>query len=253
MAFTLRLSQFEGPLDMLLYLIGKAKIDIKDIFVSEITDQYIQSIQNAPDLDMNDASAFINMAATLIEIKSRTLLPKEKEEIDEEDPEAVLIRQLQEYQRIKQIAEDMKGFEKTAALLYSKLPEEYPLPPPTFELKNLTLPGLMEAFARVLARLRKAEDSPHEEVRRIIRDEYTIPRCTQHILRKLKKGNVLFSALISVNPSRDEIVTLFLALLELIRLGKATVTQDSIYDDILLMPTDKTNTVSSEEIQDGYQ
>ena len=130
MAFTLRLSQFEGPLDMLLFLIGKAKIDIKDIFVSEITDQYVQSVKNAPDLDMDDASAFINMAATLIEIKSRTLLPKEKELTDEEDPETLLIRQLQEYQRIKQIAEDMKGFEKAAALLYNKLPEEYPLPEP---------------------------------------------------------------------------------------------------------------------------
>ncbi|MBO2517333.1 MAG: hypothetical protein CW338_08700, partial [Clostridiales bacterium] len=92
---------------MLLFLIGKAKIDIKDIFVSEITDQYVQSVKNAPDLDMDDASAFIAMAATLIEIKSRTLLPKEKDATDEEDPETVLIRQLQEYQRIKQIAEDM--------------------------------------------------------------------------------------------------------------------------------------------------
>lgn len=122
MAFTLKLSHFEGPLDMLLFLIGKAKIDIKDIFVSEITDQYIQSVNEATDLDMDDASAFIAMAATLIEIKSRTLLPKEKVETDEEDPEALLIRQLQEYQRIKQIAEDMKGFEKAAAQLYSKLP-----------------------------------------------------------------------------------------------------------------------------------
>ena len=76
MALTLHLSQFDGPLDMLLFLIGKAKVDIKDIFVSEVTDQYIQSVQNAPDLDMDDASAFISMAATLIEIKSRSLLPK---------------------------------------------------------------------------------------------------------------------------------------------------------------------------------
>ena len=91
MALTLHLSQFDGPLDMLLFLIGKAKINIQDIFVSEVTDQYIQSVQNAPDLDMDDASAFIAMAATLLEIKSRSLLPKPKEE-DEEDPEAALIR-----------------------------------------------------------------------------------------------------------------------------------------------------------------
>ena len=88
---TLHLSQFEGPLDMLLFLIGKAKIDIKDIFVSQVTDQYIQSVQNAPDLDMDDASAFISMAATLLEIKSRALLPKPPKE-EEEDPEQALIR-----------------------------------------------------------------------------------------------------------------------------------------------------------------
>lgn len=252
MAFTLRLSQFEGPLDMLLFLIGKAKIDIKDIFVSEITDQYVQSVKNAPDLDMDDASAFINMAATLIEIKSRTLLPKEKELTDEEDPETLLIRQLQEYQRIKQIAEDMKGFEKAAALLYNKLPEEYPLPPPTFELKNLTMPGLMEAFARVLARLKEAKDAPVIEARRIVRDEYTIPRCTQHILKRLRKGNVEFSTLISDHPTREEVVTLFLALLELIRLGKTVVVQDTTYDEILLMPAE--NIDSDVEVDaDGYQ
>lgn len=252
MAFTLRLSQFEGPLDMLLFLIGKAKIDIKDIFVSEITDQYVQSVKNAPDLDMDDASAFINMAATLIEIKSRTLLPKEKELTDEEDPETLLIRQLQEYQRIKQIAEDMKGFEKAAALLYNKLPEEYPLPPPTFELKNLTMPGLMEAFARVLARLKEAKDTPVIEARRIVRDEYTIPRCTQHILKRLRKGNVEFSTLISDHPTREEVVTLFLALLELIRLGKTVVVQDTTYDEILLMPAE--NIDSDVEVDaDGYQ
>ncbi len=251
MAFTLKLSQFEGPLDMLLFLIGKAKIDIKDIFVSEITDQYVQSVNNAPDLDMDDASAFITMAATLIEIKSRSLLPKPEIE-DPEDPEQLLIRQLQEYQRIKQIAEDMKGFEKAAALLYNKLPEEYPLPPPTFELKNLTMDGLMAAFARVLARMKAPEEEVKIEERRIIRDEYTIPRCRQHILRKLKKGPVAFTELFSEHPSRDEVVTLFLALLELIRLGYATVEQDKVYDEITLIPGE--HPVTGEESNfNGYQ
>lgn len=246
MAFTLKLSQFEGPLDMLLFLIGKAKIDIRDIFVSEITDQYVQSVKNAPDLDMDDASAFIDMAATLVEIKSRTLLPKPEEE-DPEDPEALLIRQLQEYQRIKEIAENMKDFEKAAALLYNKLPEEYPLPPPTFEIKNLTMDGLLEAFARVLARMKATDEPVKEETRRIIRDEFTVEMCTRHILSRLRKGPVLFSSLISSAPSRDEVVTLFLALLELIRLGRAEVSQSSTYEDITLSPcsgkNDQTNEV----------
>ena len=235
MALTLHLKDFDGPLDLLLFLIGKAKIDIRDIFVSQVTDQYVQSVQNAPDLDMDEASAFIAMAATLLEIKSRALLPKPKIE-EEEDPEQALIRQLEEYQRFKQIAEDMQGFEKAAALMYQKLPEEYPLPPPSFELTGLTLDGLLAAFARVMARAEEEEEETVHAARRIIRDEYTVARCTAHILRRLKKGPVKFEDLFSPHPSRDEVVTLFLALLELLRLGRAGVSQEGIFGEMTLEP-----------------
>ncbi|MBR1585752.1 MAG: segregation/condensation protein A [Clostridia bacterium] len=252
MALTLHLSQFDGPLDMLLFLIGKAKINIQDIFVSEVTDQYIQSVQNAPDLDMDDASAFIAMAATLLEIKSRSLLPKPKEE-DEEDPEAALIRQLEEYQRFKQIAQDMQGFEKAAAQMYQKLPEEYPLPPPTLELTGLTMDGLLAAFARVMARIREEEEEePVHVARRIIRDEYTVPRCSAHILKRLKKGPVRFEELFSPTPSRDEVVTLFLALLELLRLGRAAVTQEGIFGDMVLEPRAGNGLMEGDMDIDGY-
>ena len=248
---TLHLSQFEGPLDMLLFLIGKAKINIREIFVSEVTDQYIQSVKSAPDLDMDDASAFISMAATLLEIKSRSLLPKPKTE-EEEDPEAALIRQLEEYQRFKQIAQDMQGFEKAAAQMYEKLPEEYPLPPPTLELKGLTMDGLLAAFARVMARIPEEEEEPVRIARRIVRDEYTVPRCSAHILRRLKKGPVRFEDLFSPHPSRDEVVTLFLALLELLRLGRAGVVQDGVFGDMVLEARSD-NTVTEEALEiDGY-
>lgn len=253
MAITLRLDQFEGPLDMLLFLIGKAKIDIKDIFVSEVTDQYIQSVQDAEDLDMDDASAFIAMAATLLEIKSRSLLPKPKDETEEEDPEAALIRQLEEYQRFKQISQDMQGFEKAAALMYQKLPEEYPLPPPTLELTGLTLDGLLAAFARVMARIPDEEEEPIQTARRIIRDEYTVPRCTAHILKQLKKGPVHFEKLFSPHPTRDEVVTLFLAVLELLRLGRAGVVQDGVFGDILLEPRQGQQMTEGDLTIDGYE
>ncbi len=248
---TLHLSQFDGPLDMLLFLIGKAKINIREIFVSEVTDQYIQSVQNAPDLDMDDASAFISMAATLLEIKSRALLPKPKIE-EEEDPEQALIRQLEEYQRFKQIAQDMQGFEKAAALMFQKLPEEYPLPPPTLELKGLTMDGLLAAFARVMARAPEEEEEPVRIARRIVRDEYTVPRCSAHILRRLKKGPVRFEELFSKNPSRDEVVTLFLALLELLRLGRAGVTQDGIFGDMVLEAREGNHDTEEALEIDGY-
>ena len=250
MALTLHLNQFDGPLDMLLFLIGKAKINIRDIFVSQVTDQYIQSVQNAPDLDMDDASAFIAMAATLLEIKSRSLLPRPQEP-EEEDPEQALIRQLEEYQRFKQIAQDMQGFEKAAAQMYQKLPEEYPLPPPTLELTGLTMDGLLAAFARVMARVPEEEEETIHVARRIVRDEYTVARCTAHIIKRLKKGPVRFESLFSPSPSRDEVVTLFLALLELLRLGRAGVVQDGIFGDMILEPRDGAITEGDYQI-DGY-
>ena len=250
MALTLHLKDFDGPLDMLLFLIGKAKINIREIFVSEVTDQYIQSVRNAPDLDMDDASAFISMAATLLEIKSRVLLPKPKAE-EEEDPEEALIRQLEEYQRFKQIAQDMQGFEKAAALMYEKLPEEYPLPPPTLELKGLTMDGLLAAFARVMARAPEEDEETARAARRIVRDEYTVARCTAHILKRLRKGPVKFEALFSPTPSRDEVVTLFLALLELLRLGRAAVSQEDIFGEMILEPRNGEDAEGDMEI-DGY-
>ena len=232
MEITYHLSQFDGPLDMLLFMLDKAKIDIRDIFISEITDQYIQAVQNSPELDMDEASAFIAVAARLLEIKSYKLLPRPPAE-EEEDPEAAFIRQLEEYAAFKQIAQEMQSFEKAAALVYHKLPEEYPLPPPTFEITGLTLEGLINAFARVMARSEKddGEEAP-ARARNIIRDEHTVPMCMAHILRTVRHGSVPFLSLLSVHPARAEVVTLFLAMLELLKLGKITCAQEGVYGDI---------------------
>ncbi|MBQ7455095.1 MAG: segregation/condensation protein A [Clostridia bacterium] len=231
MEITYHLSQFDGPLDMLLFMLDKAKIDIRDIFISEITDQYIQAVQNDPELDMDEASAFIAVAARLLEIKSHKLLPRPPAE-EEEDPEAAFIRQLEEYAAFKQIASDMQGFERAAALVYHKLPEEYPLPPPTYEITGLTLEGLIAAFARVMARTPKEDADADPPARRILRDEHTVPQCMAHILRSVRKGSQPFLHLMSESPTREEVVTLFLALLELLKLGKITCAQEGIYGDI---------------------
>ena len=133
MAVHIRLKQFDGPLDLLLHLIGKAKIDLKDIFVSEITEQYIEAVHSAPDFDMDEASEFVAMAALLLEIKSRSLLPKPPKE-DEEDPEQLLLQRLIAYKQFKETAQRMAEFEKNAREVFGKLPEEYPLPPPEIEI-----------------------------------------------------------------------------------------------------------------------
>lgn len=248
MAWTLRLDQFEGPLDLLLFLIGKAKIEIKDIFVSHITEQYIEYVNQAPDIDMEDASSFVQMAATLLEIKSRSLLPKPPDP-EEEDPQLALVRQLEEYAAFKQIAQDMHAFEQAALRMFEKLPEEYPLPPPVLELTGLTLPGLMEAFARLLARVHEAPaEDTLASARRIMRDEYTVAACMSRIVRRLRHGRVGFYSLFGEEPTREEVVTLFLALLELLRLGRAQVEQDTIYAEIFLSPARP-----KEGSQDGQQ
>ncbi|MFR6571835.1 MAG: segregation and condensation protein A [Christensenellales bacterium] len=111
MAYAFKLESFEGPLDLLLHLIAKAQVDIKDIFVSEITDQYLAYLEQMEQLDMEQASEFLTMAATLLNIKSRSLLPK-PEAPEEEDPEALLILQLEEYKKIKQASLVLQEMEK---------------------------------------------------------------------------------------------------------------------------------------------
>ena len=249
MAITLHLDQFDGPLDLLLFLVGKAKIDIKEIFVSEITDQYVRYVSAAQNMDMDEASAFIQMAATLLEIKSRSLLPK-AEPPEEDGLEQALIQQLEEYARLKQVAQELQGFEQAAAKMYAKLPEEYPLPPPALEITGLTLEGLVAAFARVLARV-PCEEEPLDSQQHIVRDEFTVPLCIGQIMRKVKAGRTSFQSLFSMQPTRAEVVTLFLALLELLRLGRVSCFQDSVYDDIVLTPIMKTKRGS--EAADGAE
>ncbi|MPM99830.1 Segregation and condensation protein A [bioreactor metagenome] len=130
----------------------------------------------------------------------------------------------------------MQGFEKAAALMYEKLPEEYPLPPPSFEISGLTLSGLISAFAAVMARTPKEEEPPADIARQIMREEHSVPDCMLRIGKLLKQGSIGFSALIGERPSKEEIVTYFLALLELLRLGRISITQDEAYGEIVLHP-----------------
>ncbi|MBR4458618.1 MAG: segregation/condensation protein A [Clostridia bacterium] len=239
MAMTFQLKDFDGPLDLLLHLISKAQIDIKDIFVSEITDQYIAFVRSAPDLDMDDASEFLVMAATLLEIKSRAMLPKPPApEEGEVDPEEELIRRLEEYRRFKETAIEMQGFENTAKALFTKLPDEFPLPPPEVELVGLTLDGLVEAFARIWARRTDREEIGERNryaARDIRRDEHSVQECMLTLLHGIRKrGSLHFEEVFSDAPTKEEVVTLFLALLELMRLGRAHAEQDSVYGGIIL-------------------
>ena len=242
MALTFQLKDFDGPLDLLLFLINKEKIDIKDIFVSQITDQYISLVRSASDLDMEEATDFLVMAATLLEIKSRAMLPRPpKVEEGEEDPEAALIRQLEEYKRFRETADAMKQFEKAAGNLFTKLPEEYPLPPQETELVGLTLEGLTAAFLRIWQRKpEQDEEKPevnHYAPRDIRRDEHNVQDCMLVLLKGIRrKGRMTFEEAFSDAPTKEEVVTLFLALLELLKLGETHIEQEGIYGEIVLYP-----------------
>lgn len=248
MAYVVSLTQFEGPLDLLLHLINQAKVDIKDIFVSEITEQYLASMQGVNELDMDTASEFLQMAAMLLEIKSRSLLPRPPvpEDPDAETPEQALIRRLEEYKLYKESAGRMKEFEKAALNAFSKLPEEYPLPPQPVELTGLTLDGLVRALERIIQR-RARENEPGGRVfRSINRDRFTIEQCVYNLTERLKSGPVLFSDMLSVDVTKNEVVSYFSALLEMLKLGRLHVVQEQIFDDILILPGQRSDDSNGE-------
>ena len=232
--YLVQLKQFEGPLDLLLHLISRAQVDICDIFISEITEQYLASMEDIASLEMDAASEFLAMAATLLEIKSRALLPKPpKVEEGEETPEEALIRRLTEYKALKEGIGQMQAFERAASTMFNKLPEEYPLPPPSFELTNLTMDGLLAALRRVWMR---AQESPERVVvaHAIQKDRHSVESCMFLIRARLRSGPCAFESLFSPDPTREEIVSLFIALLELLKLGRLSIRQTDVFGEIMI-------------------
>ena len=238
MPYIVSLKQFDGPLDLLLTLISNAKVDIQDIFVSEITEQYLETMKLVDELDMDSASEFLQMAATLLEIKSRAMLPKppKPENEDELSPEEALIRQLTEYKQFKEASERMHQLEEEARALMTKMPEEYPLPPPNIEITGLTLDKLVRAFQRVLARAEASEQAENMANREIRRDQFTVSGCMSRIARKLRGGRFAFSELFDERMSRAELITMFSALLEMAKLGRVHIEQQAAYEEIYLSP-----------------
>lgn len=236
MPYIVSLKQFDGPLDLLLTLISNAKVDIQDIFVSEITEQYLETMKLVDELDLDSASEFLQMAATLLEIKSRAMLPKppKPENEDELSPEEALIKQLTEYKQFKEASERMHQLEEEARALMTKMPEEYPLPPPNIEITGLTLDKLVRAFQRVLARAEASEQAENMANREILRDQFTVSGCMSRIARKLRGGRFAFSELFDERMSRAELITMFSALLEMAKLGRVHIEQEAAYEEIYL-------------------
>lgn len=243
MAIPVKLEVFEGPLDLLLHLIEKNKVDIYDIPIVEITAQYLEYIQNMQTEDMNIMSEFLVMAATLLDIKCRMLLPKEvNEEGEEEDPRAELVQKLLEYKMYKYMSYELKDRQVDAGRTLFKgrtLPkeiEEYK-PPVNFEelLGDANLGKLQELFNTVMRRQEDKIDPVRSTFGRIEKDEIDSEAKVLYIETYIRAHKTFsFRKLLEKQRSKMEIVVTFLVVLEMIKIGKVSVSQENTFDDIII-------------------
>lgn len=225
MPYHVHIDQFDGPLDLLLHLIESAEVDIKDIFVSEITREYLCYMDELEGLDMDTASEFLAMAATLVYIKSRQLLPRPpREQPDEEDPEALLIRQLHEYKAFKRAGEELLCLASAMQGVYTRLPEDVLLPPQEVTLSGATMSELYQAFFTLLHTQPDAQVlNPLHQIRQ---DAYTVRAQIAKIRRLFaQRQELAFEELFGAQPERMEIVVTFMALLEMIGRGEIHLRQ----------------------------
>ncbi|WP_251547140.1 segregation and condensation protein A [Pumilibacter intestinalis] len=230
-SYKVKLESFEGPLDLLLHLIKAAKIEIKDIFVSQITEQYIEYINDIKEVDLENASEFIEMAAWLIEIKSKSLLPKPQEEVpEEEDSEKQLIQRLEEYKLYKEACQKMK--EQETVGIHFRSPDAS-VGEPRFVLKDMTMEGLMKALRKMFLKMEKRSITQKE--RHITLDRFTVAEKMSHIKDfMLLRDTATFDELFEDDYSKSEIITTFQALLELLKLQFVKAEQQEIFGEILL-------------------
>jgi len=239
MTYKVRLEIFEGPLDLLLYLIKKEELDIYDIPIAKITDQYLEYLEIMKMLDLDIAGEFIVMAATLMQIKSKMLLPPEEvtqQETEEEDPRAELVQKLLEYKKFKEVADKLAEKEADANRFYSRQSSEKPVfeteDSPFFEASIF---DLLTAFSKIL------KEIPKETFHRIVKDQFTVGEKIHDIFHLLiKEPKIYFSRLFKEARSKIEIIVTFLALLELIRLKEIVVVQHGHFGEIEIIRNPET-------------
>ncbi len=241
MGIPVKLQVFEGPLDLLLHLIDKNKIDIYDIPIVEITNQYLEYINAMEKEDMNVMSEFMVMAATLLDIKCRMLLPKEvNEEGEEEDPRNELVQRLLEYKMYKYMSYELRDRMSDAAKCVYRpntMPKEvleYRPPVDTKKLVgDLNLQKLEKIFQGVMRRREDKKDPIRSRFGKIEKEEVNLPEKIDYVLAfGRNKKNFSFRELLERQSSKMQIVVTFLAILELIKSGAIKIQQEHIFDDI---------------------
>ena len=231
MSYKVKLEIFEGPLDLLLFLIKKEEIDICDIPIARITEQYLEYMELMKLLDLSIAGEFLVMAATLMHIKSRMLLPPEElEELEEEeeDPRAELVRRLLEYKKFKEAAKQLEERELGQRNVFTRISAAEDEEKGTFFEASLF--DLISAFSKVI------EGIPKEAFQEIIKDEVTVEEKVHQLLHMLMaEPTVYFTRIFENARSKIEIIATFLAILELIRLKEIIVLQRSLFGEIEIM------------------
>ncbi len=241
MAISVKLPVFEGPLDLLLHLIDKNKIDIYDIPIVEITDQYMEYIHQMEAENLNVMSEFLVMAATLLDIKCRMLLPKEiNEEGEEEDPRAELVEKLLEYKMYKYMSYELRDRMEDAGKVFYRQPDvprevrEYQVPvEPSKLLEGITLEKLNAIYRSVIRRREDKMDPIRSKFGKIEKEEVNLPDKMEYV-RSYAANHRSFSFrdLLERQAGKMQVIVTFLAVLELMKLGEIRVCQEELFDDI---------------------
>lgn len=243
MGIPVKLQVFEGPLDLLLHLIDKNKIDIYDIPIVEITNQYMEYIKAMEKTDLNVMSEFLLMAATLLDIKCRMLLPKEvNEEGEEEDPRQELVEQLLQYKMYKYMSYELKDRQMEGELNFYKKPSipeevmEYVAPVDLdLLLSDLTLAKLNRIFKDVMKKQVDKIDPVRSTFGQIEKEEVTLPEKLDYVTEYAREHKRFsFRELLERQASRVQLVVTFLAILELMKVGTVRIEQEEHFDDILI-------------------
>lgn len=235
MTYKVKLEVFEGPLDLLLYLIKKEEVDIYDIPIAKIAAQYLGYLNLMQLLDLKLAGEFLVMASTLMQIKSKMLLPLEErgpEEEEEEDPRAELVHRLLEYKKFKEAASRLEELEETRLKSFRRraTPESFEAEDTEESYFEAGLFDLITAFSKVLKSI------PKKEFLQIIQDEFTVEKKVHDLLHLLViKPVIYFSKLLARAKNKAEIIATFLAILELIRVKEIVIRQKDSFGEIQIV------------------
>jgi segregation and condensation protein A len=237
---SVKLEVFEGPLDLLLYLIKKDEVDIYDIPIVSITQQYLALLETMKMLDLEIAGEFLVMAASLMMIKSRMLLPEEtrptaEDDEEEADPRWDLVRQLLEYKKFKDAALHLEKLEERMAFVLPPEGEDAPLEKDAaLSLRDVSIFDLINTFNQILARVQR------EELKEIFAERYTVADKVDQILVLVQRGEsrISLAGLFAGMTSRREMICTFLAVLELMKMKHVRAVQEEEHGDVLIVPAD---------------